>query len=487
MAGIGFELKRLFKDKGLIAKAKAGFYSVFVTIGPVIISVMVITGLYLLLEVIGMHKKDIDLVQATILYSFMFSVIFTSGYGMMLSRYLSDRLYMEIREDILPSLYGSLAVIILICGLSGFAFYFRSPLPLLYKTFAYLLFIELSVMFILNIYISAVKNYKIVTFCFLFSTMFSILIGYLIIKNQMMDMKSAVIFSFALCIAIINIVLAIEIQRFFKKKSTLYFNFMRYFVNHRFLFFTNLFYMMGIYIHNFVFWNIPRLNVTIQDTYIYAPSYDIPAFYSFLSIMPTMVVFVVRLETSFYEKYRNYFYLVNNGACYEDIEFARKEMFKVLIRELAYIMQIQLFFTLAAIIIGLKFLSNFGFTFEMVSLFSILALGYYCAIIMFVIMTLLLYFDSQDKAFLVAVTFCISSFFFSYISTFWKVYFYGLGFFIASGLSLVVSIIILILYMKNLEYHIFCKQVALVERRQGLLEKFIDRVNRIGRRSSDEI
>ena len=45
MAGIGFELKKLYAAKGLVAKLKAHLYSTFVTVGPIVLSIIVITFL----------------------------------------------------------------------------------------------------------------------------------------------------------------------------------------------------------------------------------------------------------------------------------------------------------------------------------------------------------------------------------------------------------------------------------------------------------
>ena len=44
MAGIGFELKKIYKQNTVAAHIKGGFYSVFVTIGHVLITIGVLMG-----------------------------------------------------------------------------------------------------------------------------------------------------------------------------------------------------------------------------------------------------------------------------------------------------------------------------------------------------------------------------------------------------------------------------------------------------------
>jgi uncharacterized membrane protein len=53
-----------------------------------------------------------------------------------------------------------------------------------------------------------------------------------------------------------------------------------------------------------------EINVLVQK--LIQPLLTVPTFYAFLSVMPSMVVFVVSIETSFYEKYRTFtIYFIN--------------------------------------------------------------------------------------------------------------------------------------------------------------------------------
>ncbi len=480
MAGIGFELKKLYKDRGLMANARAYLYSIFVTVGPVVISVTAITFMQFMLKYIGVERYERDILQATIMYSFIFSVIISSGYCMMLSRYLSDRLYLGEKEDILPSLYGSLAIILMVAGLAACIFYYMSPLDTAYRFSAYLLFIELVIETVLSVYVSAVKNFKKVAYSFFYGTVLGLITGYILIKYTILEEILSVIIAFDLCILVVIVSLACEVQRYFKGKSTLYFNFIRYYDHFYLIFFTNIFFTVGLYGHNFVFWGFSGMHRVLENTYVYAPSYDIPAFYAFLSVIPTLVMFIVKVETEFYEKYSKYFYLVNNGACYEDIATAKKEMKRTIYKELIYIMEVQLFFTIASIILGMKLLPLAGFTAGMVDMYNILALGYYCVIIMFVIMTILLYFDNEKSACKTALHFMATSFLFTFATIYLGVTYYGLGFFMAGLMSLIFSIIQLVMHLNNIDYYVFCIQVSWKEKERGLLAGLADRLNRIG-------
>ncbi len=83
-------------------------------------------------------------------------------------------------------------------------------------------------------------------------------------------------------------------------------------------------------VHNFLFWT-SELGVRIGGTYIYAPTYDVPTFYAFLSIMPSMIMFMVSIETSFYDKYKKYYSLITGKGNFTDIENAKKDMTRTLV------------------------------------------------------------------------------------------------------------------------------------------------------------
>lgn len=457
MAGIGFQLKKLFKRKGVIANLEAYLYSTLVTIGPTIICVVIITSINFILKRLGVSIKEIEILQATIMYSFIFSLILMSGYNMVLSRYLADKLYEKKYEDILPSLMGSISIMVVVGGVIGLLFYLPSKIDIVYKFFAYILFIQLIIQTIISTYVSALKNYKKISFSFIIGFIVAILLGFILYKITSMSLILICLIGFNIGFFLLNILLIYEVQNYFSIRSNKYYEFLKYFKRYIELFLTNTFWILGLYISNLVLWLVPSMQYIVVNTYVYAPKYDIPSFYSFLTIMPTLIIFVVKLETAFFTKYQNYFYFINNGASYDDIENAREAMKSTLYRELVYIMQIQLFFTLGFIIIGIKFLPMIGFTSKMIGLFNILTLGYYCAIMMFVIMTILLYYEDKNGAVLSSLIFFGVNLLFTILALFLGDSFYGISVLVAGVISLIFSLYRLRYFINNIEYYVFCK------------------------------
>ena len=119
MAGIGVRLNRIY-GKGSIAMNLLGFgYSMLVTIAPMIV---VIGNIMLMSIVLGYDKlgyADRNLFSATILYTFIFALLTAAPFNAVLSRYMSDVIYEERYEDILPCFYLGLCMNILLSCLLG--------------------------------------------------------------------------------------------------------------------------------------------------------------------------------------------------------------------------------------------------------------------------------------------------------------------------------------------------------------------------------
>ena len=472
MAGIGFELKKLFKGSGFFSRIRAFAYSALVSLGPFILCTIIIAAILTFMGIMDIQYKDRELFIATIVYCFIFSQIIASGFKMIITRFIADALYEEKFNLILPSLYGLLSTVVLFSGIAGILFFWKSPLPFNLKLASYLLFMELVIVFIMMEYLSTVKDYMKIVKSFFTGIAAILLLSFIFLKYLNINPVLGLIFSMNAGFLIIIIFLFIYLKKFYGKSSKRYFDFLVYFDKFPSLFFISLFYTIGLYVHNFLFWTTD-LGVNIGQTYIYAPIYDVPAFYAFLSVMPSMVMFVVSVETSFYEKHRAYYSLITGRGNLKDIDTAKKDMTRVLWSEIRNIMELQLFFTLIFIAAGYYILPRLGLTRLSMYIFNLLSLGAFMAILMMIIMLILLYFENRAGALFVSFSFLSSNIVFTYITINYSESTYGLGFFAAALLSLIIALIELLVYLKNINYHTFCKQPVINRENRGPFAKLI--------------
>jgi len=120
MAGIGFELKKLFRRKGLFASLRAYGYAGIICTGPMLLGVLLQLGILLLCSWAGAPRDQQDLLVCMITYTLLFSLTVTSFFSMPVTRYLADMLYEEQEQTILPSFWGSSSMMLVLgCTLYG--------------------------------------------------------------------------------------------------------------------------------------------------------------------------------------------------------------------------------------------------------------------------------------------------------------------------------------------------------------------------------
>lgn len=457
MAGIGFELRKLFNGKGVLSGLKAWLCSALITVGPTLLCILMLTIFQSFLSYIKIDFEKRELFMATIIYSFIFSLMLTSGLSMPLSRYVSDKIYRKEEADIIPSLKGAMTVYMVLGGILGIAFYYHSPMSFSFKAAAYILFMELNILWIQTIYVSGLRKYKKIVKGFFMGISSGVLLAIVLVRQLKLDAIIGSLVSIDIGFFIILIYFFTNIQGALRKSRRNYFEFLEYLDKYPSLFFISFVYTLGLYIHNFVFWQ-GKHQIIINETYIFTPIYDVPVFWAFLSIIPAMVIFTVSFETSFYEKYKMFYYHIVNAGIKADIDKSRKEMQIVLVQQLRHVMGIQLVFSGMCLVAGKILLHSIGLTNLSIQIFNALVVGDYAFVIMFIILSILLYFDDRKGALLVVCIFTLLNGLFTELTILMGEAYYGLGFMVGAIISLAFALLRLRSFCKNIEYITFCSQ-----------------------------
>lgn len=462
MAGIGFELRKLFNGHGLLNNVMAYAYSSLTTIGPMMLCMFMVVGMQWLMTLSGVSFLEKELFLTTIVYCFIFSVLITGGLSMVLTRFIADMMYMKKYEHLLSSYYGSIAVCLPIGALTAWLFLRGMPVGSGYKTATYLLFSELIIIWLQTVHLSALKDYKRIVRSFLIGVVFSTTVAWLLLYFTAYDSATTVLVAIAAGFFIVVLLSARHFEQFFPpKQSRIYWSFLSYLGKYPSLFFIGTFFYAGVYIHSFVYWFGPG-NHRVAEHYVTSPFFDLPVFYAYLTVIPTLVTFVVSVETSFYEKFRAYYDKILNGGTLTDITIAKKEMQRTLVQEISFIMEVQLLFTVVSLALGIKILPAIGFTMGQFYAFTLLALGYYLFITAFIVMLMMLYFDDRKGVLIISGLFVALN----AALTIWtmNIGYHGLGLFLAALLTLALALGRLMLYIRDIDYHTFCSQPITIAR-----------------------
>lgn len=456
MAGIGFELRKLFHKEGLLNNIRAYAYSSLTTVGPTILCMLLIIALQRMMTLHHGSYLDWELYIATVSYCFIFSIVMTSGISIVLTRYIADMLYVKNYRKLMSSYHGSLVIIIPIASIISIWFLSGVQAELPYKIAAYFFFMFLIMIWIQGVYLSALKDYMRIAKTFIIGGIVALVVAWVSMRYFEDSTLLGAFIGLDAGFFVITLLTGLHFQQKFPRaEMKAYFHFLTYIKKYPSLLFSGCFVYSGIYLHNFVYW-LSSNGQSIAGNFRVYMFYDVPVFYAFLSVIPTLVTFVVAVETSFYEKFRIYYLNVLSGGTIQDISLSKKQMQKTLTREISFLMEIQLLFTVIAIGLGIKFLPRIGFSMGQIDLFIILALAYFLFIMMFVFIHILMYFDDRKGVLWSGLLFVILNITCTIMMM--NIGYDGLGMFIASFISIIVVIARLLYVLRNIDYYTFCSQ-----------------------------
>ena len=476
MAGIGFELKKLFAKKGIILKFRANLYASLVVTGPMLLGVVLLLGTRLISKLGGATLHQQDLVMVLITYSLLFSLLLSSLFLFVLARYVADMLYTHSYENVLPSLYGTVSLLLIIGGVLWAIFLYLSKLEIIYSIYSMILFCEGVFVWAQINYITAVKDYRGIFVGFFVGIFIGLLSGYLIMRTGY-DVVASLLIGACIAYGILIIDFTMILHSYFPIGTGYPLRFLRWIDEYPQLPLVGFFSTFALFVHIMLMWK-SSLGVQVEGLFYHAPTHDIPALLAFMTSLVASVNFVTFVEVNFYPSYKRYFNLLNGEGSLNDVEKAYDEMMTILKQELFYLGIQQVFVTIFAVVmIGeLLVYFGFGFTSNMIGLFRVLSVGYGLYAIGNGLTLFLLYFSSNTDALITTFVLLICNFVGTLITLMLPEVYYGFGFVFASAVFYLLSLQRLYAYTSRLDYYIFTRQPVFFEKKKGLLTRLVQKL-----------
>lgn len=468
MAGIGFELKKLFNRRGLFAAFRAYGYAGVVCTGPMLLGVVLLLGVMFLCDITGSSRHSRELLVCMITYTLLASLTVTSFLSMVVTRFIADQLYEENYEAVLPSFWGSSGLMLIVGGILYGVFLIFSGAGLLDGFLCFGFFGELIITWNAMSYLTAIKDYRGILLAFIAAIVVTFLTGWILLMTGILHVE-ALLIAVSVGYGVMMVWDVALLYQYFPSGNVSAFFFLRWVDQFLPLAFTGLFINIGLFAHLVIMWMGP-LQVKVQGLFVGAPYHDVPALIAFLTILVTTVNFVVSVEVNFYPKYRNYYSLFNDKGAIGDIKQAGKEMRKVLNMELKYTALKQLLTTALVISVGgilLEYLP-LGFNDLMEGYFRTLCVGYGLYAVANTMLLLLLYFTDYKGALWSSGIFAAGTSVFTIISLFFPQVYYGFGFLAGCVAFFLFSVLRLDYYTKRLPYYILSVQPVVQEDKTGI-------------------
>lgn len=458
MAGIGVKLNHIFEKKSLTSHLIGFGYSTVVTIAPmlVVIGTVMLMSIALGYDTVNYARRG--LFSATLLYIFIFALLTSAPFNAVLSRYLSDVIYEERYEDILPCYTVGLVMNILFSCLVGIPFcvreYIVGNINVWFIFIGFCGYISLVLVFYSMLYLSICKDYQKISLFFLLGMVVAFVMSWILVKRYDQDIIVSMLVSLTCGFFLSAVLEAATIRQYFKRNSHRYRPVLSYFKKYWKLIFINWGYVLGLYIHNFVFWTT-ELKMVVRDCFVMAPAYDMATCLAMFTSLSSTIIFISRVEMYFGERYRAYSTAVTGGR-WIDIENAKKRMMSQLASELFSLVRIQFIISVVIYIFMIILLPRFGFAGTVMRIYPCLAAGYFVLFVMYGEIIFLYYFNDLSGALLTAIVFCLVTLGGSIVSSHFSDMWYGAGLVAGAFVSFTVGYFRLRWVERHLDEHIFC-------------------------------
>jgi len=476
MAGIGFELRRLFARKGMIASVRAYSYAAVVCTGPMLLGFDLLLLSSFLVAQAGGSRQERELLVSMINHTLLASLIMGTAVNMTTTRFCADMLYEGNYDAIMPSFYGSIGIMLVLGGAAYGIFLAFSGVWVVYRVLCWIFFMILTVTWTQMGYLTMLKDVRSIILGFGVSVVFALTVGWILIFKLQLPPVLAMLSAICLGYCCMMIWFFGILYRSLPKGSGSCMRFLEWFDKTPEIGLIGLFNVLGMFGHMLIAWWLSPLQMQVEGLFFCAPGYDVPAIIAYFSILITTINFTTTVETRFYPCYREYFDLFNHGGSIENIRESEEAMIQVLGEEIGYLSVRQIFSTMLFMILGTIMIQQlpFGFDSRMLQTYRCLCVGYAFYAIGNSLMLILQYFSDMRGAFFSAGTFFLLTNGLTLLFTASVEYFYGMGFLLGSAAYALVAVMRLCSYLNKLKYHILVHQPLLSNAHAKLFSRIAD-------------
>ncbi|MCY1259956.1 putative exopolysaccharide Exporter (EPS-E) [compost metagenome] len=452
MAGIGFELRRILSRDSYSATLRAYLYAGLISSGPWVLSI--ISVMLIGIMSIGVVVPDILVRQflITVTYLMAGSLIFTGGLQLFFTRFISDRLFEKQRELIMPNLVGILLLVTIASG--TLAIVLLAALfdePFVYRLLVMANFVVLCNLWLVIIFLSGMKAYRRIL-----GVMF---VGYLLMVVSAWLLRFLQLEGLLLGLLIghssLLFIFLHDILREYPAERMVAFDFLdrrKVFVS---LLLTGLCYNLGIWIDKFIFWFNPATSDAVIGPLRASILYDLPIFLAYLSIIPGMAVFLVRIETDFAEWYERVFAAIRGGETLQHIGLLKEQMILSIRQALLEICKVQGLTVVLLVLLAADLLEWLGISRHYLPLFYIDVIGVSIQVVFMALLNVFFYLDKRAIVLQLCVLFVLLNGGLTLFSQMLGPSWFGYGFTLSLLVCVLLGLYRLNEALEDLEYETF--------------------------------
>lgn len=431
MAGIGFELRRLAIEHSVTGIVGAFGHAAVVAAGPWLFTILSLATITLVTEqVVGL--ATLATFRAAVIYAFALSLVLTAPVTIVATRLVADALWLERPQQVRGLMFAAfgLAIVPVALGTIALAIHFRLALDLATALLAASLTVAL--IWVALSFCGAVRDYRGVTLSFLAGLACSVAAA---IAAALAGLGAAgIVAGFVAGLTVTLAGLTSRVLLTFpgplgspeQSVRALLAGFATY--SHLAL--GALAATAGVWIDKWIFW-FSSVGERVDAGLVHAPLYDSAMFIASLVVIPALAVFVVQLETTFFERYQRYFSTIETHGTLGQIERARQRLAAHTLDQLVLITVMQVGICAVLVLSAPMIVDALNLQYQQIAILRYGALGAVFQFIFIAATSMLLFFDRRRLYLALQVAFLAMNAGFTGITVVLGETYFGVGYFAA--------------------------------------------------------
>lgn len=451
MAGVGFVLRKLTSRGDLLGLVQGYAHASVSTSGGWLFTILALSLVTFFGPSFATYA-DLSTFRLIVVYNFAFSLVMSGPLVLVLTRYLSDQIFARTVAGVPGMVVGGIAVAVLGSAPLTVPFYFwyvdLSPAA---RVGAWIGYALVASIWVLGVFLSTLKEYAAVTWTFGIGMVVALGSAYLAGPNAGVG---GMLLGFDVGLAVIVFALVARVFAEFPFGVQRPFAFLAYFRTHAALAAGGGAYFAGIWVDKWLMWMAPERHVLPAGLISY-PDYDSALFLAALTIVPSMAVFVVNVETRFFEQYHRFYRDIGAHATLSRIRENQATLLNSVFLGSRQLVLPQIVLVLAGLVLAPAIFGLLDIPYGQLGIFRIAMLGAVFQLFFMLLTIVLSYLDLSRQTLGLHLLFLVTNLVGTSITLRLGFPYYGYGYFLASVVAFLAACWVTFRSLDDLPYHAF--------------------------------
>ena len=461
MAGIGFALRRLTDRDDIVGVLQSYAHAAFASTGPLLFTAVAL-GSMSLLGHLHADRAVVIQFQIIVIYNFALTLITSGPIAMVVTRRLADLIFAKKVREAPGMVFGAITLTYAIqIPIVAVLYFVIADLDAPMRVLAATNFFVITGIWMASVFLSALKAYTVVSKAFAAGAATAIASALLLGTTSS---SAGLMFSFSFGLGVTLFTLLARILAEYPYPVLRPFAFLPYFRRYWELAVGGLVYNLAIWIDKFMMWTSPGAEITASGL-VFFPRYDNAMFLGFLTVVPAMGLFLVSIETSFYERQLRFLRDIERHAPFRRILENQKALLSSITASQRNLIVLQGSISLAAILLAPQLFELIGVNFTQLGVFRFGVLGSFFLVLALFPLLVLTYLDLRRVVVALQCFFLATNAGFTYWTMELGFRYYGYGYFLATLTTFIVAYLAMVYYLNRLPYQVFVAQNSSVRGR----------------------